>query len=102
MIKYLDVILELIWQQGAAGRKADLAAQLVNQLMKKVDTQFWQLREVKMALKMLHSRLWENSETLTYIANKNVSSSPVANAKLERLTQEFLDLKQVVTEQEVR
>ena len=36
--KYLDVILELIGQQGDSGRKADLAAKLVNQLMKKVDT----------------------------------------------------------------
>ena len=85
MIKYLDVILELIGQQGDAGRKADLVVQLVNQLMKKVDTQFWQLREVKMALERLHSRLRENSETLTYIANKNVSSSAVTNAKLESL-----------------
>ena len=49
-----------------------------------------------MALKILHSRLGENSETLTYIANKNVLSSTVTNAKLERLTQEFLDLKQVI------
>ena len=98
-IKYLGVILELIGQQGDAGRKADLAAQLVNQLMKKVDAPFWQLREVEMTLKMLHSRLGENSETLTYIANKNVSSSSVTTAKLERLTQEFLDLKQVVLAQ---
>ena len=74
------------------GRKADLAAQLVNQLMKKIDTQFWQLREVEMTLK-------ENSETLMYSVNKNVSSSTAENGKLEKITQEVLGLKQVVMAQ---
>ena len=96
IVKSLDIILELIGQQGDAGRKTDLAAHVVNQIMKKADTQFWQPREVKMTLKEFHSRIGENPETLTYSVNKNVSSSAVTNGKLEKITQEVSDLKKVV------
>ena len=41
LVKYLDIILEVIGQQKDAGRKTDLVAQLVTQPTKRFDAQFW-------------------------------------------------------------